>query len=74
MTTFSKSTVHMLVARAEACSREIPVEAQKLLDLYNDPNVDPEQKAIAKKELDDMIRKLEDRVETNRHLRGPGPV
>jgi hypothetical protein len=63
----------MLSVRAEVCRREIPIEVQKLLDLYNDPHVPLEQKAIAKKELDEMIRKLEDRVETNRHLRNQKP-
>lgn len=63
------TTVKMLAVRTAIARQEIPEEAQKLLDLYNDPSVTPEQKEIAKLKLDDMIRKLEDRVDTNRHLR-----
>lgn len=63
------TTVKMLAVRTAIARQEIPEEAQKLLDLYNDPNVTPEQKEIARRELDDMIRKLEERVDTNRHLR-----
>lgn len=63
------TTVKMLAVRSAIARQEIPEEAQKLLDLYNDPNVTPEQKDIAKRELDDMIRKLEERVGTNRRLR-----
>lgn len=68
MTRSSRSTVHMLCARAEVLRKEIPVEAQKLLDLYNDPDVTPEQKQIVKQRLEDEIRKLEERV-TTRKLR-----
>lgn len=68
MTTSSRSTVHMLVARAEHFRKEIPIEAQKLLDLYNDPNVTPEQKEVVKRQIEDLIRSLEDRV-TTRKLR-----
>ena len=64
-----RTTVEMLAVRTAIARQEIPEEAQKLLDLYNDPDVTPEQKKVAKSQLDDMIRKLEDRVETNRHLR-----
>ena len=63
------STVKMLAIRSAIARQEIPEEAQKLLDLYNDPDVSPEQKKIAKSQLDDMIKKLEERVDTGRKLR-----
>ncbi len=64
-----RTTVKMLAVRTAIARQEIPEEAQKLLDLYNDPDVTPEQKKVAKAELDDMIRKLEDRVSTSRRLK-----
>lgn len=64
-----KTTVKMLTVRTAIARKEIPEEAQKLLDLYNDPDVTLEQKEVAKRELDEMIRKLEERVDTNRRLR-----
>jgi hypothetical protein len=67
------STVRMLAVRSAIARQEIPEEAQKLLDLYNDPDVTPEQKKIAKTQLDEMIRNYEDRVGTNRRLRGEQP-
>ena len=63
------TTVKMLAIRSAIARKEIPEEAQKLLDLYNDPGVTPEQKKIAKIQLEDMIRKIEERVDTNRNLR-----
>ena len=64
------STVKMLAVRSAIARQEIPEEAQKLLDLYNDPDVSPEQKRVVKSKLDDMIKKLEERVDTSRRLRG----
>lgn len=70
MSSRTKSTVKMLCIKSEITLRkEIPEEAQRLLDLYNDPDVAPEQKVIVKAELDAAIQKLENRVETNRRLR-----
>jgi hypothetical protein len=68
MTARTKSTLHMLCVRSGIVSRELPKEAQKLLTIYNDPNVAPEQKAIVRSELDLAIQKLEERV-TSRRLR-----
>ena len=62
------TTVKMLAVRSAIARKEIPEEAQKLLDLYNDHDVTPEQKRIVKSKLDDMIRELEERVGTNRRL------
>jgi hypothetical protein len=62
----SKSTLKMLCARAGIANRELSVEAQKLMDIYDDPNVAPEQKAVVKAELDEAIRKLEERVTTRK--------
>jgi hypothetical protein len=67
MSAKTKSTVRMLCVRSDTVMRkELPEEAQKLLDLYNDPAVPPEQKEIARKELDLAIRNLENRVTTRR--------
>lgn len=67
MSSKTKSTVKMLCVRSNAVMRkDLPEEAQKLLDLYNDPDVSPEQKANAKIELDRAIAALEARVTTRR--------
>lgn len=66
MSARSKSTLKMICVRASIVNEELPKEAQKLLDLYNDPDVAPEQKRIVKSELDEAIRKLEERVTTRR--------
>lgn len=66
MTVRTKSTVKMICARSGIANLELQVEAQKLLDLYHDPAVSPEQKLIVKAELDQAIEKLETRVTTRR--------
>lgn len=75
MTSKSQSTVKALCVKSGIVNQEITEEAQKLLELYNDPNVAPEQKEITKRELDEAIRKLEDKVATTRRIKdeaGPG--
>lgn len=67
-----KTTVKMLCARANIARAEIPLEAQKLLELYEDPSIPPEKKDQVKKQLDAMISKMEDRAETSRRLREEG--
>lgn len=69
MTVKTKSTIKMLCVRSGIVNQELPQEAQRLMELYNDPNVSPEQKEIARRELDEAIRKMEERVETARHIR-----
>lgn len=67
MSSRSKSTVKMLCVASNAIMRkELPEEAQKLLDLYNDPDVTPEQKVIVRAELDKAIKELESRVTTRK--------
>ena len=66
MTMRSKSTLKMICVRSGITRQEIPEEAVKLLELYNDPTVSPEQKLIVKSQLDDVIRELESRVTTRR--------
>ncbi len=70
MSSRSRSTVKMLCAKATIMNQELPEEAQKLLELYDDPDVPPEQKQIVKRELDDLIQRLEDRVATTRRIKG----
>ena len=67
MSAKTKSTVKMLCVRSDAVMRkEIPEEAQRLLEIYNDPDVSTEQREIVKKELDAAILNLENRVTTRR--------
>jgi hypothetical protein len=66
MSILTKSTVKMLCAHGDLIRQETLEEAQKLLDLYFDPNVAPEQKIVAKSEIDRIIKEIEDRVTTRR--------
>jgi hypothetical protein len=72
MTVRTKSTVKMICARSGIANLELQKEAQKLLELYEDPNVSPEQKVIVKKELDQAIEKLEAQVTTRRMRQASG--
>lgn len=69
MTVLTMKTSKLLCARSEIARSELTLEAQKLWDLYNDPHVAPEQKEIAKRELDEMIRRLEEKVSTTRRVK-----
>lgn len=62
----TKSTLKLLCARAGISNEKLSIEAQKLLEVYEDPNVAPEQKQLVKNELDNAIRKLEERVTTRK--------
>lgn len=64
-----RKTSKMLTARSEVLRAELTEEGQKLLDLYNDPKVSPEEKEKVKKLLDAMIADVEQRIETTRRLR-----
>lgn len=66
MSVLTNSTVKMLCAQGDLVRQETMEEAQKLLDLYNDPKVAPEQKLLAKAEIDRIIKEIEDRVTTRR--------
>lgn len=69
MTSLTMRTAKLLCDRANIARKELIEEAQKLADLCLDPKVSPEQKEIAKSELDRLIHRIEERVETNRHVR-----
>jgi len=69
MTSKSRSTVKALCIKSGIVNQKITEEAQSLLDLYNDPNVAPEQKEITKRELDLAIQRLEDKVATTRRIK-----
>lgn len=69
MTHLTMKTMKMIAVRGELVRQELAEEAQKIVDLAADPNVPPEQKEIARRGLDEMIRKLENRIETGRHVR-----
>ncbi len=66
MTARTRSTIRSICVRSGITNMELPEEARKLLELYEDPTVAPEQKAIVKAELDLAIRKLEEKVTTRR--------
>lgn len=66
MSARTRSTLKMLCVRQAIVNQELPEEAQRLLDVYNDPDVSPEQKQIAKAELDKAIEALEAKVTTRR--------
>ncbi len=66
MTLKTKSTVKMLCARAGIANQQLSIEAQKLMELYDDPDVSPEQKAIVKAALDRAIKDLEEKVTTRK--------
>lgn len=67
MSSKTKSTVKMICVRSNMVMRkELPEEAQAILELSNDPAVAPEQKKIVKAELDKKIDELEARVTTRR--------
>lgn len=68
MTFLTKRTAKLLCARAGIANKEIPLEAQRILDLHNDPNVSQQEKDRAMQALDDKIRDLEER--TSRRIRG----
>lgn len=65
-----RKTAKMLASRGSVLREELTVEGQKLLDVYNDPKVSPEEKEKVKKQLDAMIQDLEKRIETTRRLKG----
>jgi hypothetical protein len=66
MTVRSKSTVKMICAKSGIANMELAKEAQKIVELSDDPSVPPEQKEIVKAELDNAIDALEARVTTRR--------
>jgi hypothetical protein len=70
MTVLTKKTAKLLCARSGIARTEMTEEAQKLFALCNDPNVAPEQKEVAIRELDELIRRLEEKVQTTRRVRG----
>jgi hypothetical protein len=64
MSLLTRKTAQLLCARAGIARKELTEEAQKLYDLYEDPAVNAEQKAVVKVQLDDLIKRLEERVTT----------
>ncbi len=66
MTLKTKSTVKMLCVRAGIANKQLSLEAQKLMELYEDPDVAPEQKQIVKAELERAIKELEEKVTTRK--------
>lgn len=69
MTVKTKSTVHLLCVQSDITNEEIPKEAAKLLEAYNHPDMSPEQRKNARTELDRAIEKMEQKIDTTRHLR-----
>ncbi len=69
MTVLTKKTAKMLCVQSALTRSKLPIEAQRLMDLYDDPEVSPEQKKIVKIRLDEYIEKIEKRA-TSRRLKG----
>lgn len=69
MSSLTRKTAKMLTAKSGVLREELTIEGQKLLDVYNDPDVSPEEKERVKKQLDSMIEELEQRVQTTRRLK-----
>lgn len=66
MSIMTMSTIRMLCARSGVIRQETLEEAQRLLELSKDPSIAPEQKLVAKGELDRLIKEIEERVTTRR--------
>lgn len=66
MTRKTKSTLKMICSRIGIANVELNEEGRKLLELYEDPNVPQEQKAVVRARLDEEIKKLEERVTTRK--------
>lgn len=66
MTVLTRKTAKMLCVQSALTRSKLPEEAQKLMDLFNDPSVSQEQKQIVKARLDEYIEKIEKRATTRR--------
>jgi len=69
MTSLTLKTAKFFCDRANIARKELIEEAQRLADLCKDKDVAPEQKEIAKVELDALIAKIEERVGTRRRIK-----
>jgi predicted transcriptional regulator len=70
MTSLTLKTAKMFCDRANIARKELIEEAQRLSDLCQDPKISQEQKEVAKKELDELIHRIENKIETNRRIQG----
>jgi hypothetical protein len=66
MTRKTKSTLKMICSRVGIANVELNEEARKLLELYEDPTVSSEEKAVVLAKIDEEIKKLEERVTTRK--------
>lgn len=69
----TKRTARMLCFNSAISRHELGVEAQKLVELCEDPRVPEDQKDEALRKLDLLIDRLEKKVETRKRLQSGEP-
>jgi hypothetical protein len=69
----TKRTARMLCFNSAISRHELGVEAQRLVELCDDPKVTEAEKEQAMKKLDLMIDRLEKKVETRKRLQSGEP-
>jgi hypothetical protein len=69
MSILSKKTAKFLCIKSAISRRELGEEAQKLVELAEDPSVPSDQKQAALRNLDTLIEKLEKKVDTTKRLK-----
>jgi hypothetical protein len=73
MSILTKRTARMLCIKSAISRRELGEEAQKLVELAEDPSIPDAQKAEALRNLDLLIDRLEKKVETRKRLQSGEP-
>jgi len=69
----TKRTARMLCFNSAISRQELGVEAQKLVELAEDPNIPDVQKEEALQKLDALIARLEKKSETRKRLQSGEP-
>ena len=73
MGVITKRTARMLCFNSSISKHELGVEAQRLVELADDPKVTAAEKEQAMKKLDVLIDRLEKKVETRKRLQSGEP-
>lgn len=69
----TKRTARMLCFNSAIARHELGEEAQKLVELCEDPKISEEKKEEARHKLDLLIDRLEKKVETRKRLQSGEP-
>lgn len=69
MSMLTKKTAKLLCFKSAIAKKELGEEAQKLVELAEDPTIPDDQKRDAIKKLDLLIERLQKKVETEKVLR-----